>query len=74
MSKFETSVTVSVYPDPDYHFEISAGDMIKVEYVDHSQGASKSNERRFDISFGSLDEMEAVAQAMLKAVKNQREI
>jgi hypothetical protein len=66
----ETSITISVYPDPDYHFEVLAGDVIKVEYVEHSNEVHA--ERRFDVSFGSLDEMEAVAHAMLKVVAMSR--
>lgn len=64
----ETSITIKVFPDPDYHFEVSAGDVIMVEYVEHAREGSE--ERRFDVSFGSIKEMEAVAQAMLKVVAN----
>lgn len=58
----ETGVTFTVYADPDYHFEVEASDEYSVTYVDH-QVSQKVN-----IGFGSLDEMEAVARAMLKAV------
>ncbi len=70
MNQIETSITISVYPDPDYHFEVHAGDVINVEYVEH--GRNGTEDRRVDVAFGSLDEMEAVAKAMLKVVANSR--
>ena len=67
----ETSITISIHPDEDYHFEVHAGDVIKVEYIEHSQ-INNGAERRFDIAFGSLEEMEAVAKAMLRVVAQSR--
>ena len=62
----ETTITIAVYPDPEYHFEVSAGDTIQVTYIER---ANKNHyERRCDVTFGSLDEMEAVAKAMLKVI------
>jgi hypothetical protein len=58
----ETGVTFTVYANPDYHFEVEASDEYGVTYVDHQIT------QRVTVSFGSLDEMEAVARAMLKAV------
>lgn len=64
MSKIETAVTISVYPDPEYHFNVTAGDILfYVEYIEN--GADPPSR----ISFGSPEEMRAVALAMLKAVE-----
>jgi len=68
----ETSITISVYADPDYHFEVSAGDLIQVTYVERLREFNVNKDRRTDVSFGSLDEMAAVAKAMLKVVANSR--
>jgi len=59
-----TSLTISVYPDPDYHFEISAADdEINLRYF---EGKPRVVER--ELAFASLEEMEAVAHAMLDVV------
>lgn len=63
----ETDITISVYPDSDYHFEVTAGDMFRVEYHEHNISGVTSQ-----VAFGSLDEMEAVANAMLKVVALRR--
>jgi hypothetical protein len=67
-----TDITINVYADPDYHFEVHAGDVINVTYVEHLNEHNVDKERRCDVSFGSLDEMEAVAKAMLKVVAQSR--
>ena len=53
-----TEVIVKVYADPDYHYEVSAGEQFSVTYID------KSN--KIYVSFGSVEEMKVVANAMLK--------
>lgn len=70
MNDIVTDITINVYPDPDYHYEVSAGDVISVAYVEHINEHNTERNRRWDVSFGSLKEMEAVAQAMLKVVAN----
>ena len=72
MNDIVTDITINVYADPDYHFEVQAGDVISVRYVEHVSGDNLATDRRSDVSFGSLDEMEAVAKAMLKVVANSR--
>lgn len=67
MSTYETSITVSVYVDPDYHYEVSAGDMLEVIYVENNTNHKTA------ISFGSVDEMEEVAKAILKVVALSKE-
>jgi len=67
MEKFETTTSIEVFVDPDYHFRVSAGNMIEVQYIEHGH-----EEHNVHIGFGSLNEMEAVAMAMLKVVKMQR--
>jgi hypothetical protein len=59
----ETGITLTVYADPDYRFEVEVSDEYSVTYIDGQV------DQRINIGFGSLEEMEAVAQAMLKAVK-----
>jgi len=72
MTDIATDITINVYTDPDYHFEVHAGDTIQVTYVEHINEHNITSERRSDVSFGSLDEMEAVAKAMLKVVATSR--
>lgn len=62
----ETGITLTVYADPDYHFEVTVFDELSLSYVE-------GDRMRENIGFGSLDEMEAVAKAMLKAVKLAKE-
>ena len=63
--KIETGITLTVYADHDYHFDVSVlSDEMSVTYV----------EAEFDthgqrLSFGSIEEMQAVAHAMLKAIE-----
>ena len=61
MKKFETDVTVTVYADPEYRYEVSAGGLPSLDYVE--------GERRTHIGFGSVDEMVAVARAILKVTE-----
>ena len=59
----ETGVTITVYADEDYRYIIgSAPDKLELLYAEDSGNHSS-------VTFGSIEEMEAVAQAMLKAVK-----
>lgn len=62
----ETGVTLSVYADHDYRFDVEVSDEFSVVYVENGKEGSR-------VSFGSLDEMEAVAKAMLKAIKLAKE-
>lgn len=61
MSKIETSITITVYADPDYHYEVISDELLSLDYVE--------GDRREHIGFGSIDEMIAVAKAMLKVVE-----
>lgn len=62
MKKFETDVTIAVYADPEYRYEVSAGDMFSVDYIE-------GVDRQTHIGFGSRDEMITVAKAMLKVAE-----
>ena len=64
---FETGITLTVYADRDYFYEVDIAEELSLTY--------KEIDRKDDIrlDFGSLDEMEAVAKAMLKAVKLAKE-
>lgn len=67
----ETNVTIGVHTDPSYHYEVYVGDVIELVYY---EGVSDGTEhaRKGDIAFGSVEEMEAIALAMLRAVKAHR--
>jgi hypothetical protein len=63
--EIETGITINVYADPDYGYAISvAEDELSVAYTD-----ADGNVDGTKLTFGSKKEMEAVAQAMLKACK-----
>ncbi len=64
MPQIETVVQLIVEADPDYHYTVAP-----FEVIYHEHG--RTNEHR--ISFGSVDEMEAVAQAMLKVCEFSRQ-
>jgi hypothetical protein len=55
-----TDVNFLVYPQEDYRYEVCAGEVLSVTYKE-STGIETY------ISFGSIEEMRAVAKAMLKA-------
>ena len=61
MSKICTELTLTVCADPDYHYEVRVGSDYALTYAERGL-----NDKTY-ITFGSLDEMRAVANAMLKA-------
>ena len=76
MNKIETGITLEVYPDPMYFYEIHLNNAYAhtLTYVEKQSDKVYKESERVYISFGSLEEMEAVANAMLKAVKIKREM
>lgn len=63
----ETGFTFTVYADYDYKYTVVMEDTYTVNY--------KENDREeISIGFGSIEEMEAVARSMLKAVEVKREL
>lgn len=61
----ETSLTITVTPDPDYKFDVYVStDELYVTYSETARGLKQYQ----PISFGSREEMEAVAKAMLRAL------
>ena len=63
MSNVELSITIGVYADPDYHYEVNVGDsQLDITYKEGD------NTRTHVMSFGSREEMRAVAHAMIKAL------
>lgn len=63
----QTTTTMSVYVNDDYTHVVSVdGDEMFIEYKEFNRTQCER------ISFGSLDEMEAVALAMLKAVRTHK--
>lgn len=66
----ETTISIEIYPDQAYNYRVNvAEDELQLEYKETGENPLSSY-----ISFGSLSEMEAVARAMLRAVKNAREM
>ena len=63
----ETGITVTVYADIDYRYEVSVEDTIELKYVENGR------EETISIGFGSVAEMEAVAKAMLKVAQVKKE-
>lgn len=68
----ETSVTIGVYPDHSYNYEVYVdGEELSLIYKEDNIETRERKERT-RIGFGSIEEMEAVAQAMLRAVRTVR--
>jgi len=67
MNKFEASIDLTIYADAEYKYMVHSGDAISIAYVE------RSTTRKVELSFGSMEEMEAVAIAMLKVVKMTKE-
>ena len=64
----ETGITLSVYPGDGYHYDAVANiDEIVVVYKEN--GVEKSR-----VAFGTIEEMEAVAKALLRAAQLGREM
>jgi hypothetical protein len=55
-----TEVTFTVSSDDDYKYEVCAGEVLSVTYKEYTG-------QEIFLSFGSVEEMEAVAHAMLRA-------
>jgi hypothetical protein len=55
-----TDVNFLVYPQEDYYYEVCAGEVLSITY-------KESAGQQVYLSFGSIEEMRAVAKAMLKA-------
>ena len=58
----QTGITLTVYADPEYYYEVNAFDEYTVTYIEEGR------EMTTQITFGSASEMEAVALAMLRAL------
>jgi hypothetical protein len=68
VNKIETGITLEVYADPEYFYEVHLGGEYTLTYKETDLNIKTI------LGFGSLEEMEAVANAMLKAVKIKREM
>jgi len=65
----ETGLTFTIYPMDDvYHYEVHCGSVFSIEYVEEGRDDKPT------IGFGSAQEMEAVAIAMLKAAQVAKEM
>lgn len=63
-----TDITLTVYPQEDYHYEVLVGDeMLSVTYSERARSI-------VHVSFGSIEEMRAVAKAMLAACDMKEQI
>lgn len=70
----ETKVEITINPDTDYFFTVTVMDTeLRVSYTEHPRDINL-DPRQNTIFFSSLDEMEKVAEAMMKAVKMGRDI
>jgi ribosomal protein L11 len=67
----ETSVTIGVYPDHSYNYDVYVGEEYSLIYKEDDIETRERKERA-TIGFGSIEEMEAVARAMLRAVQTSR--
>ncbi len=63
----ETGLVITVYADHDYSFVVAQ------DAVTYKEDCGDGGVHTVEISFGSIDEMEATAKAMLKMVEFQRE-
>ena len=66
----ETGITLTVYCDLGYKYEISDDEFLQLTYVEDRE----SGDYRINLSFGSIEEMEEVAKAMLKVAQLKREL
>ncbi len=60
------------WADRDYNYHVSIGECIELKYVQTSP--TSSPDLQISISFASLEEMERVANIMLKAAETARKI
>ena len=64
----ETGITLSIYPEDDYHYDVVAN-IEDISLIYKEQGVEKTR-----VAFGNIEEMEAVAKAMLRAAQLGREM
>jgi len=65
----EIGVTLTVYSDDEYRYEIESGaDCIELRYIETCEGPVTAH-----IGFGSYEEMEAVGKALIQASKMAKE-
>jgi hypothetical protein len=62
MQNIEIGVQMSVRSNPEYHYVVEVSDMLSVKYNEHLTGEVSV------VSFGSAEEMRAVANAMIVAL------
>lgn len=62
MNNIEIGVQMTVHSDPDYHYVVEVSDILNVKYIEHLTGEEQV------VSFGSVEEMRAVANAMIVAL------
>jgi hypothetical protein len=56
----KTDITLTVYPQDDYQYEVLVGEVLSISYREPGRNDDC-------MSFGSIEEMRAVAKAMLNA-------
>ena len=62
----ETGIELTEYAEHDYKYVVGGSDVLCISYVEDGIDP-------IDIGFGTLEEMEAVAKAMLKFVEYSRD-
>lgn len=60
-----TKILLTLYADQDYMYHVSIGEEFELLY-EETNGVARRNNK---FTFGSLEEMKTVAEAMLKAIK-----
>jgi hypothetical protein len=69
----EIGVTLTVYSDDEYRYEIESGaDCIELRYIETCEGGPRGP-LNAHVSFCSYAEMEAVGKAMIQATKMAKE-
>ena len=72
MSKFDIGVVHTVYTGDCYRFEVDLSDEFSLEYVETD--SKRVETRRDRIAFGSLEEVEAVIQALQLALDTRKKL
>lgn len=71
MTNLETEICITVFADHDYNYEVVIGELNEIRYFETSNG---TRTLAASIGFGSLQEMETLAKAIMSATKTATEL